>query len=174
MMRDPYEVFVSNSRDDRPRADSLFESLRDAGFTPVRADESIRPVDSWTEVLELEEVIRRARGVVLLISSSHPPSHWQLTEWRVADEECWKDRSKRLVPVVLGDGELPSFLSDRQVIRITDIEKQWPQAVREAIRALKGEKPRSGRLVSTEVEDPARRRDRLKYIEDVARAMKQE
>jgi len=110
--------------------------------------------------------------VVLLINPAQKPGPWQQTEWTAAVEECWRDPSKKLVSVLLGDGQLPGFLSNRQVIRVSNIPKQWRQAVEAVIRVLRGEKPQDEGLVSTEVEDPSRRRDRLKYIEEVARAMK--
>jgi hypothetical protein len=37
---------------------------------------------------------------------------------------------------------------------------------------LKNEQPASGEFVSTEEEDPAKRRERLRYIEEAAQSLK--
>lgn len=55
-----------------------------------------------------------------------------------------------------------------------DPRKEWGRAVEELIHLLKGGQTESSEFLSSEQEDPAKRRDRLQYIEEVAQTLKKD
>lgn len=117
-------VFVSYSHDDEYAARELKQVLDDHGFEAWLASDEIRPGQRVVD--HVRESIRSAGAVVLLIGSE--PSDWARYEWSQALELSWaEDQSKQLVPVVLQGADSPSFLHDRQVVRVAGEPDGWEQ-----------------------------------------------
>ncbi len=115
-------VFVSYSHRDEGQARELEQTLVEHGFEPTLAgDLNARGSDALTG---LTEVIREAGAVVLLIGSDAGSDARR--EWSEALRASWvEDRELSLVPVVLPEAETPSFLADRQVVRIDEDSEGW-------------------------------------------------
>jgi hypothetical protein len=123
---------------------------------------------------EVEQAIKSADAVVVIVDSKGEPDRQQQFEWRAALESAWENSEKQLIPVLLRNVEIPSFLSNRRGLRVKNPRREWDRAVKALICLLKDEEPQAPDLITVEEEDPAKRRDRLQYIEKVAQAMKAE
>lgn len=158
-------VFLSYALQDRELVQKLIDALEAGG---IEAFSSARTLDTGTEWQHIEQAIKAADAVVVVVGSKGEPDRTQQFEWRVALEEKWEKPGKRLIPLLLRNAPLPSFLSGRQGLRVRDPKKEWGKAVVQLLHLLKDEQPESGELLSTEQEAPAKRRARLQYIEEAA------
>jgi len=173
-------VFISYPPRDSELADTLVSELAAHGLTPSSTKlvtslssmtgEKPTPRTSWQQ--EVEHAIKSADAVIVIIGPKGEPDRQQQFEWRVALESEWENSEKRLIPVFLQNAELPSFLSNKQGLRVKNPRREWDRAVKTLICLLKDEEPQSREFLSTEEEDPAKRRERLQYIEKAALAMK--
>lgn len=164
------DVFVSYSHQDRELAEKLVRELNAHQISTFCAAESLEPGVNWQR--EIEQAIKTADAVVVLVSARHDPDPHQQFEWSTALETEWENPGKRLIPLLLRDAELPSFLSNRQALRIIDPRKDWKQAIEALLHALRDEPPEAEKLVSTDKEALSKRRDRLRYIEEMAHTLK--
>ena len=114
----------------------------------------------------VEEAIRAADAVILLLGSSVAPTKYQELEWSVALESYWANRNKLLIPVLLGDAVLPSFAASFQALRMPEACWDW-SPVMEALLHGRGVLPDS-----TPKKDSSRLTERLKNVEAFAQSIK--
>src|SRR5204863_3567375 len=158
-------VFISYSHQDRGLAEKLIKELHAHDISTFSAAEDLEPGADWQR--KVEQGVKSADAVIVLVDPKHEPDRYQQFQWSAALEAEWEDPNKRLIPLLLWNAEPPSFLSNRQVLRVRDPKKEWGRAVEELVHVLKDEQTASGKFVSTEEEDPAKRRDRLRHIEEM-------
>jgi hypothetical protein len=119
-------VFISHSRVNSSAALRLCEELRQ------------RAVDTWLDVRDLQPgaewdksvtaAMQAADGFVFLIGPAGPGDRWQHFEWQeVVNREYYLDPAKPLLPVLIGEAEVPGFLKARQVLLL----KEDPESVKD-------------------------------------------
>lgn len=160
-------VFISHAHQDRRLAQKLSEELHGHGISTFPSAENLKAGPDWQQQ-EIEEAIKLATAVIVLVDPKRQPDDRQRFEWSTALEEAWKDPRKQLIPFLLGNAELPSFLSHRQGLRVRDPKNEWGRAVAELIHVLNNDITEPGEFVSVEEVDPSKRTDRLRYIEETA------
>ncbi len=175
-LRDPpvlkvKSVFISHARQDRRLIRKLIEELHGHRISTFPSTEALEAGPDWRRQ-EIEEAIKSAGAVIVVVDPKHQPDDRQRFEWSAALGEAWKDPRKRLIPLLLGNAELPSFLSHRQGLRVRDPKKEWGRAVAELIRVLENNLTEPGEFVSVEQEDPSKWSDRLREIEEAAQSLK--
>jgi hypothetical protein len=106
-------VFVSHAKDDEPVARAARDVLRTAGFD-VRLDEEVAPGESWTD--QIHDAVESSDAIVFVLGTSD--SALQQREMRWALERSWSDTPPTVVPVVVGDREVPSALAEFQALRL--------------------------------------------------------
>jgi len=117
-------VFLSYSHADKSLAARLRRGLEDEGIVFNDPGESSKTGTSWRQ--QVEEAIRSADAILLLLNSRSKVDEPQQLTWRMALEAVWKDPSKRWIPILLRDAKLPAFVrsgaadADVQAIRIPD------------------------------------------------------
>jgi TIR domain len=117
-------VFVSYSQQDEGQARELEQILVEHGFAPTLAGDATE--HGGDALTDFAEGMREADAVVLLIGSD--PSIGARREWTEALRASWdEDRELSLVPVVLPQAETPSFLADREVVRISEDSEGWDE-----------------------------------------------
>jgi hypothetical protein len=164
-------VFISYPEKDRKLAEKLMRALQAEGISTIWVDKVIEPGTNWQQ--RLEAAIESAQAIVVLVDSKHESGRQQRFEWTMALEAKWKNPDKQLIPLLFRNAEPPSFLADKQAIRVNDLSKDWDQAVETLIRILKDEQIEPEQLVSVKLADYSEWLDRLKYIEDQAEVLKQ-
>ena len=129
-------VFISHSRQNSGAALKLSDELARRG------------VETWLDLRELEsgldwnrkvaEAVRNAAGFVFIIGPDGPADRWQRYEWQqVVEEEYYLDSSKALVPVLIGQAEMPGFLSFRRTLEVDEHAIDFPAVADAVIDALR-------------------------------------
>lgn len=169
----PLDVVLLASPNQQEWAEKLDRALRDSGlstWSSIRNLEPGLPIRS-----QLEKAVGDAKSVVAVIG---PDDSFALSEQlrparMIALEAVWRNPGKRLIPLLLGNPDLPNFVRaasnwTRRVaaIRAEDPARDWDRAVSDLIEVLKGKAdPREkGEVIDTLEEDRRRFRERLAEI----------
>jgi hypothetical protein len=129
-------VFISHSRVNSSAAIRLCDELRK------------RTVDTWLDARDLApgvewdqgviSAIQSAAGFVFLIGPQGPGDRWQTFEWQqVVDHEYYLDPAKPLIPVLLGDPDVPGFLKARRSLVLGDTTGSYEDVADKIVSALK-------------------------------------
>ncbi len=165
------KVFVSYSSQDPELVQQLTQELQTHGISTFSVAEALTLGAGWQQKVEQE--VKSADAVIVLVYPKREPDRYQQFEWSVALEAAWENPDKRIIPLLMRNAEPPSFLSGKLALRVRNPKKEWKKAVEELIHVLKNEQTEGAEfLQTTEEEDPAKRQDRLQYIEEVAQASK--
>lgn len=173
----PVDIVLLASPNQQEWAEKLHRALRDSGLSTwsnVRDLQPGPPVRS-----QLEKAVGEAKSVVTLIGpdDSFAVSEQLLPARMIALEAVWRNPGKRLIPLLLGNPELPTFVRTasnwtRRVaaIRAANPVRDWDRAVSDLIEVLRGEAdPRKkGEVIDTLEEDRRRFRERLDHIRKFA------
>jgi hypothetical protein len=109
-------VFISHSLADTAVAHELATSLQAEGIE-AWADTTEIPMGSrWSDVIRAE--LDAADAFVLIIGAGSQHSAWVRYEMSEVLKRSWADNRKVIVPLIVGDAELPGYLRDAQALRI--------------------------------------------------------
>jgi hypothetical protein len=100
-------LFLSYAEADRKIGERLHASLERLGCTVHDPARAARTADFGTRV---EQAVRGSDHFVLLFGRHRDSDRLQEQEWQVALEESWEHPDKGMIPVLLRDAELPSFV----------------------------------------------------------------
>jgi hypothetical protein len=158
-------VFVSFARRDEAAARSLIEELRHHNFSVSDGAGDFKTDLDWQKTSEA--AIRSADAVIVLVASDAPPTKYQELEWSVILESHWDDPKKLLIPVLIGNVKLPSFLARFQALRLPNASGNWSPV----IQSLQGQAAEPKPMTS---KDTAQLRERLKNVETFAHSIKKD
>jgi hypothetical protein len=158
-------VFVSYARRNEAVARSLIDELRRQGFVVLGDPQDLKAGDNWQG--KTEEDIRSADAVVVLVAGNKPPTKYQELEWSCTLESYWADQRKLLLPVLIGDAPLPSFVARFQALRLPDASSGWADVIQTLQELGAGSK-------QTLLKDTSQLRERLKNLEDLAQSLKKD
>lgn len=128
---DTAKVFLSYSRKDRERAQSIADVLRERHFGVFKDTDDILPTEEWKG--RLEQLIAEADTIVFLLSPHSLAS--EVCAWEV---EHAKSLNKRIAPIVIDEvetGEIPPDLSRLNFIFCTERDR-FQDAIDNLISAL--------------------------------------
>jgi hypothetical protein len=158
-------VFVSFARSDESAARSLIEELRRNNFSVFDGVGVFKTDLDWQKTSEA--AIRSVDAVIVLVASDEPPTKYQELEWSVILESHWDDPKKLLIPVLIGNVKLPTFLARFQALRLPNAFGNWSPVI-QALQSQAGEpKPMTSK-------DTAQLRERLKNVETFAHSIKKD
>lgn len=132
------DIFLSYSSIDKKVAAKLRAELEKRGLS-VWHGLGGAPGSDWQH--QIQEGIRSADNIVILVGPRREPDEAQQATWPMAVEAAWQDPRKRLIPVLLGNAQPPSFVRngrrvDFQAVRITD-SRDLPRVVDGIVKAAK-------------------------------------
>jgi len=128
---DNARVFLSYSRKDRERAQSIADVLRERHFGVYKDTDDILPTEEWKG--RLEQLIAEADTIVFLLSPNSVAS--EVCAWEV---EYASDLNKRIAPIVIDDveaAEIPPLLARLNFIFATERDR-FQDAVDSLVSAL--------------------------------------
>lgn len=112
-------VFVSQSRQNSSIALALCQELQKHGVETWMDIRDLPLGADWTRAVN--RAIRDAAGIVFLIGPPGSSDQGQMHQWEpIIEEEMYLDRTKPMVPVVIGGAELPGFLRTRRPFELDD------------------------------------------------------
>lgn len=128
---DNARVFLSYSRKDRERAQSIADVLRERHFGVYKDTDDILPTEEWKG--RLEQLIAEADTIVFLLSPNSVAS--EVCAWEV---EYATELNKRIAPIVIDDvdsGDIPPLLARLNFIFATERDR-FEDAVDSLVSAL--------------------------------------
>jgi WD40 repeat protein len=145
-MAPQFDVFLSHSSADKPEVEDLAHKLREVGIEPFLDKWHLIPGEPWQEALE--DALDQSRTCAVFLGPGGIGA-WQNEEMRSALETRVRDKSSRVIPVLLPGSfepqteELPRFLR-----RLTwvDFRKDLDDedAFRRLVSGIRGEAPGPG------------------------------
>ena len=128
-------VFISHSRINSSAAFRLCDELHK------------RNVETWLDVRDLKagaeweqavvSAIQSAAGFVFLIGPPGDGDRWQTFEWQqIVNDEYYLDPLKPLIPVLIGEPEIPGFLKTRQSLVLGDTPESCEDVADGVVKAL--------------------------------------
>jgi tetratricopeptide (TPR) repeat protein len=143
-MDETFDVFVSYGHHDADWVHTLAENLHRLGLDVFLDAWEIAPGD--VVVHRLERGLLAARNGVLVVSSASVSRPWVQQEYAVMVDRAVAGK-QRLIPVLLGDVEVPPFAATRRWVDFRGVDgPEYQRRVRELVAALQGERPqRPGR-----------------------------
>ena len=155
------KVFLSHNHRTEVPIDRLSAKLAAAGIALVD-DGAIQPGEDWAAAIERE--VKGADALVLVVEPGAAQDPRLRREWQSAIDECWSTPDKPVIPVLLGETQLPGFLQDRQGVTVAG-EDDWNRVV-ELIAASLNRKGNHEppMLAPTQSDASAKRKERLSQI----------
>jgi len=143
------DVFISYSSADEPIMERIAQKLTDNGLSVWYAPADIQGGEQF--VREIELGLRTSQVVVTFLSSSALDSFWVEAEWSARLIQMSRDRTRKLIPVLLRDVEddqIPLLLQplDRLDFRGEDLNDPviLGEKVAELVQNIRGELPPPG------------------------------
>lgn len=114
-------VFISYSLADEPIAQRLRAAIERVGMKAEDPNTLLRPGDNL--LAAVSSAIDRSDVVIVLVSPRSSGSDWVETEAAIAVGRTLSGRGGRVVPVIIGDSEVPFVLRDFKGIRVNNPER---------------------------------------------------
>ena len=144
-----YDAFLSYSQGDVEFASVVNSQLRANGVSTFFLPRDLPPGENWAGAISV--AMNESKAIVIFVGPTGGP--WQDQESLAVLENCAKDTSKRIIPVLLPNApssdhlRLPNFLRNVQSVDFrTGPEDR--QGLKNLIWALTGERPRLKRTAS--------------------------
>jgi TIR domain len=164
------KVFISSSAEGASLARRLAKDLEQRGFL---TDLPSRDLAEGVDYAQLDQRVAEA-GAFLVLAEPNPRCSAMLQrEWfAILNEASGLTKKKKLIPLVLGDGEPPNFLKNWQVLHVRD--PQDPKRLQKLVDTIADavqskQRPRFKAFRKTDLERRARR---LESIAATARELK--
>lgn len=154
-MPDLPSVFLSHGLADAELARSLASELERSGIEARTLGDVAPGVEVSAAV---HKALDAASVYIVIVSKDSEHSPYARFELSEILKHCWKDASKRIIPVVVGQAEVPGALRDRQALHID------PEGSASLRRLLEAADPWPAADSLTAVASGQRMRDRLDEI----------
>jgi tetratricopeptide (TPR) repeat protein len=134
-----FDVFISYGHQDQTWVRILAENLYRAGLEVFYDEWEIGPGDVL--VHRLDEGIRTSRNGILIVSPASLSRPWVAEEYAAMLTRTVAGQ-QRLIPVLLGEAELPPFLAARVWVDFRHADgPEYDRRVSQLVAALRGERP---------------------------------
>jgi hypothetical protein len=142
-------VFISYAHEDKEFARRLASDLSAQGVAPWIDEMEIKVGDSLLE--RLQDALRRTDFMIALLSERSVTSAWVQKELKTAFGREIETGRTFILPVVIGDVKLPSFLLGRRYVDLSN-PKTYRQCLDELVSTIRGkgevERPRLSELIN--------------------------
>src|SRR5438105_5021431 len=134
-----FDVSVSYGHQDQAWVRTLAENLHRAGLEVFYDEWELVPGDVL--VHKLDEGIRTSRNGILVVSPASLSRPWVMEEYAAMLTRAVAGQ-QRLIPVLLGEAELPPFLASRVWVDFRHADgPEYDRRVSQLVAALRGERP---------------------------------
>jgi hypothetical protein len=169
-------VFISHSRVNSSAALRLCDELRKRNIDTWLDSRDLEPGVEWNQ--GVGSAIEGAAGFVFVIGPPGPGDRWQTYEWQqVVEHEYYLDPSKPLIPVLIGNPDMPGFLKARQFLVLEDAPGSCEDVADRIVSALRNpaisvdqRKLELGRQARRQALESFREYSQVLGLEDIKRA----
>jgi hypothetical protein len=174
------KVFISYPHDS-PSSKKLMvqlaDRLNDCGITTWTGVSPEKTADPEAAVQQNHRALQSSDKVLLLVDTFYPKSKWEDRERRALLETAWSDPEK-LIPVLIGDVEVPTFLRSAvrpgkpfTAIRLEDPKRDWGDVVDKLVKVFNEHAALStvAKNFNSTKQDRAEQQERLSYVRETAR-----
>ena len=121
-----YDVFLSFASADQELVRPIWQELSRSGLRVFWSDASLkeRLGESWFD--NIQSSLEKSRHFLLIASQSSMSSDWVKREYQAFFQHCYREGSRRLIPIVVGDfqvSQLPLFLKQVQAARFNNLQQ---------------------------------------------------
>jgi hypothetical protein len=135
-----FDVFISYGTSDQAWVRIFADHLNQAGLEVFYDEWEIGPGDVL--VHRLDEGIRTSRSGILVVSPTSLSRSWVMEEYAAMLTRAIEGLQQRLIPVLVGEAELPPFLASRLWVDFRGVEgPEYDRQVNRLVAALRGERP---------------------------------
>lgn len=109
-------VYISHSRENASVALKLCDALSNRGIQTWLDVRDLDVGSAWDD--RIAQAIQASDAWLFLIGPG-ANDRWQRFEWQqVVEQDSYLEPSRALIPVVIGDADVPGFLNARQFIQV--------------------------------------------------------
>src|SRR6266567_1864024 len=128
-------VFISHSRINSSAAFRLCDELRKRNVGTWLDVRDLEPGAEWDQAVV--SAIQGAAGFVFLIGPPGTGDRWQTFEWQqVVNHDYYLDPFKPLIPVLIGEPEIPGFLKTRHSLILGDTPRSCEDVADKIVSAI--------------------------------------
>ncbi|MCP2248649.1 NACHT N-terminal helical domain 7-containing protein [Lentzea aerocolonigenes] len=135
-----YDVFLCHNVKDKPAVLKIVHELHERGILPWLDIHDIPPGSRWQQ--EMADGIAKSRSAAVLIGPAGP-GPWHEAEMELINDWSARNRSRRVIPVILegteNEPELPGFL---RVWSTVDMRTADPDPIEQLVWGITGQHPR--------------------------------
>ena len=154
------KVFLSHGNASAAQAEQLTARLAAEGIQPVDATSLLQPGQNWAFAIDRE--VKSADAFVFMLEPGAERDAWLQEQWRSAIQQSWSEPAKPMIPVLIGDAQLPGFLRDRQAIKVESAD-DWNRVAGIVAASLKTDRAKAA-AGPAEASQSAERKQRLDEI----------
>ena len=119
-------IFISYSLNDKAIATKIINDLKSNNITVVNENDVVKPGDKWNETIS--SYIINSNKIIFVISKNTLNSDFLKSEVEVA-----KSNNINILPILMDDIELPSFLND---YKPADFRKNYKSSMQELLKTI--------------------------------------
>ena len=134
------KVFLSHGNASAAQAEQLTARLAAEGIEPVDATSLLQPGQNWASAIDRE--VKSADAFVFMLEPGAERDTWLQEQWRSAIQQSWSGPAKPMIPVLVGDAQLPGFLRDRQAIRVESAD-DWNRVAGIVVASLRTDRAKA-------------------------------
>lgn len=108
------DIFISHSSRDKPAATHLAETLNFCAVDVWLDDWELQVGQSLTD--EISKAMDDSRYIAILITKNYNSTVWTKTEYKKALSREQKEGRTVMLPLIVGEAEIPDFLEDKVYI----------------------------------------------------------
>lgn len=157
-------IFISYPHEAARDASQFADALKAQGLDTWFAEENLYQTEDCKS--QIQEALHRADAVAFIFLPNFQASSWLQYEYMSALESYWAGNKKLLVPVVLGEIELPGFLRQWASVKI-EKKSDWNKAANQIREWLNSNQGPSSKALKKAKDQ---RNQRLKMITRVLEA----
>jgi hypothetical protein len=144
-----HEVFLSYSSADAPGVNELATRLKAQGLDVWFAPSNIQAGNQFPK--EIETGLGCCQTVVVVLSKSSVESFWVRQEWEARLVQMSRDKTRKLIPLLLNDCEIPLLLSNFSYIDFRNVNfkdhNRFGDKILELVDSIRGALPPNGDTV---------------------------
>ena len=127
------DIFISHSSRDKAAALQLAKTLNFCGVDVWLDDWELEVGDSLTD--RLSQAMNQSKYIAILITENYNKTVWTKTEYKRALAREQKEQRVVMLPLIVGEAEIPEFLEDKIYI---DLREQYFSGITRLVGMIHG------------------------------------